>query len=216
MTTRSILLADIDQWLARDDLSTGGSEETFLRLAESRINDEVRTRAQEVTSTLTVTSRITPLPDYFIHMRSVSISSVLDRNIEYLTPERIRESPIWLNQGGSGNAEETQTFAYTVEGANLVIAPDPGTDGLTLDIVYLTRFVPLVAANDSNSLLTDHYDIYLYAILHEASIFLQEMDLAGVYNAKYQAAVDRLHKSENRARFGGSALIRTGNPRRVV
>lgn len=217
MTTRNELITDLDEWLARDDLSAGGNQDTFLRIAQSIIDRKLRIRAQEVTTTLTATARITALPTDYLALRSISLDSSLDRNIEYLTPERIRESPIWNNQGGyDGERGQTPT-AYTIEGNNIILAPEPvSTNPITLDIVYFARLPRLVADNDTNYVLTNAYDIYLWAILHAAVVFLEESELEAKYERLYGKAVADLERSETMGRFAGSALISTGNPRRVV
>jgi len=215
MTTRNELLADIDAWIARAGLSTDQDAGTFLRLAEAKITRRIRVRAQETTTTLIASSRNTALPSDFLAMRSLSLDSTMDRTLEYLPPERIREAPIWNNQGGGLTDNTAQ--AYTIEGTNIVLAPAPSALApVTLDIVYFAKFSPLVNSNDTNWLLINNYDIYLFALLFEVATYLQDVELAGGYIDRFETGVTELERSERRARVGGSALIRTGSPRRVV
>ena len=215
MTTRAELMADLDGWLTRDDLTTSADAGTMLRIAQATINRRVRTRSQETTAQLTATSRNTALPTDFQAMRSVSLDSALDRNVEYLTPERIREAPIWNNQGG-GLTDNT-ALAYTIENTNLVLAPAPdATAPVTLDIVYFAKFSDLVNDTDTNWLLTNAYDVYLWAVLQAAAVYLEDENLEAKYERLFEKAVEELRLSERRARFTGAALIATGNPRRVV
>ena len=216
MATRSELLNDIDIWLARDDLSSGGSEATFLRLAQSEIDKRVRLRAQEVTIQFTATTRAVDLPTDYLAMRSLSLNTVLDRVVEYLTPERIRESPIWFNQGGFQNGREQAPQAYTIIGNQIILAPAPPTDGIGFDMTYIAQLPRLVNDGDTNSLLTNYYDVYLWAVLKAATKFLEETDLADRYERDLNNAIGDLERSERLGRFAGSALISTGSPRRVV
>lgn len=217
MTTRAELLQDIDTWLARDDLSSGGSQDTFLRIAQSIIDREVRLKDQETTVNLSLVQRTTPLPSDYLTLISISIDSVLDRNIEYLTPERIRESPVWQNQGGSNSDREQVTFAYTLENNNLTVAPAPSaTNPLSVDLVYVSRLSRLVNGGDTNYLLTNYYDVYLWCVLAQAAIFIEDSELENKYGRLYERAIESLNINERRGRFAGSALISTGSPRRIV
>ena len=215
MTTRQELLNDVDAWMKRDNLTGGPDIGTFLRLAEAKIRRRIRTMDREVTTTLSATSRTTALPDDYLSLRSISLDSALDRTIEYLTPERIREAPIWNNQGGGLTDNTAQ--AYSIEAGNIILAPEPtATAPVTLDIVYNASYAPLVNASDTNTLLTNNYDIYLFALLAAAATNVQNAQLAAGYNSLFEASVIELERSEGRKRNSGSALFRTGSPRRVV
>jgi len=215
MTTRAELIADVDRWTARSDLSNDQDMGTFLRLAEAKINRRIRVRAQETSTDLVCNSRTTALPTDYLHFRSVSLDSSLDRTMEYLPPERIREAPIWNNQGG-GLTDNTAA-AFTIEGTNLILAPAPSVASpVTLNIVYFAKFPALVNSSDTNWLLTNAYDVYLWALLFEAFTFLQDVEMASAFSSRFEAAVSELERSEKRARVSGSALMRTGNPRRTV
>lgn len=215
MTTRQELLDDVDSYLARDDLTGGADSSTYLRIAEARIRRRVRTTDREVTTQLVATGRSVALPDDYLSLRSISLDSALDRTIDYLTPERIREAPIWNNSGGGLTDNTAQ--AYTIEGGNLVFAPAPTAENpITFDIVYNASYAPLVNASDTNTLLTNAYDIYLFAVLFEAASYVQDIELASGYSSRFEAALTELERSELRKRNSGSALFRTGSPRRVV
>lgn len=217
MTTRNELIQDIDTWLARDDLSSGGNEATFLRIAQAQIDRRVRLRSQEVTTQIAATTRITALPADFLALRSISLDSLLDRHIDYLPPERIREAPIWQNQGGFRNERDQVPTAYTIEGNNLILAPEPTAENpITLDIVYFSKLSRLVNPTDTNELLTNHYDVYLWAVLMAAGIFLEDEVLEAKYERRFEKSITELIRNERRGRFSGSAMISTGNPRRVV
>lgn len=216
MTTRIELLQDVDEWLARDDITEGASGPTLLRIAQAIINRRVRVRAQETIDTLSATTRVTALPADLISLRSLTLQSSDNRSIDFMTPERIRESAIWLNQGGSASGIDTPAQAYSIEGLNVVLAPEPSAVAVVMDIVYFARFADLVADDDTNWLLTNAYDIYLYAILMATGIYLEDDEIEDKYERRLEKALEELRLSERRARFSGSALISTGNPRSTV
>lgn len=215
MTTRAELIADLDVWLARDDLSSGGNQDTMLRIAQANINRRLRVQAQEVITQLVCTSRTTPLPVDYQALRSLSRDTTMDRSVTYLTPERIRESPVWQNQGGATGVDAT---AYTIEAQSVTLAPAPTAGApVTLDIVYIGKFDDLVNPADSNWLLLNNYDIYLWAILEAAAIYLEDDELLLKYKGLFDVAVGELIDTERRARTPpATGLIATGHPRAVV
>ena len=216
MTNRITLIEQGDEWLARDDLEGQLVQSIALIMAEAKIARRVRLRDQETTIEITATARSTALPDDFLAMRAVALNTTLGRSIDYLTPERIRESPIWLNQGFR-NEEDNVATAYTIEGNNIILAPEPSADvGTPLSITYYRRYPAMFFNGDTNSLIQNHFDVYLWAYLHAVAYYLQEIDIADRYDQMFERAVAELTRSERWGRFSGSALISTGNPRRTV
>ncbi len=225
MTTRIELLQDLDAWLARDDIESDADAGTILRMAEAEINRRLRTRAQEVVSTLVCSGRSTAVPTGFLTFRFATLESDLGRDVEFMTPERIREAPIWNNQGG-GLTDNTAT-AMTIEGdsdavgaGNLVVtlAPTPtALAPITLNIGYFRTFPALVGDTDTNWLLVNNYDIYLFACLMQVGIWDDDEMVEAKFERHLDRAIAQLDKQENRARIpSAKGLIATGNPRRVV
>lgn len=204
MTDHATLKSDVASFLLRSDLSSDIA--TFVRMGEARIARRVRVRAQETTTTLNVTSTTTALPTDYLAMRSVTADASYRRALEMMTPETIRESAVWDD---SGDAK-----AYSIEGTNIVIAP--AQTSLTVDIVYFARFAALSADDDTNWLLTNAYDVYLYAVCEAACVWLQDEMKQAKYASLFEGAVAELEKAEKAARVSGSAKIALGNQRGVV
>lgn len=210
MTTLITLKNDIDEWLARDDISTSGVAATIIRMTEAVLARRIRVRDMETTTTLSATSRNTALPADYLDMRSVTLDSTQNRVLDYLTPETIRETNVWANTSGFPSA-------YTIEGSNVVLAPEPGASGVTVDIVYLAKYPALAADTDTNFLLANHYDMVLMCALLQACIYLKDYDAAPTYEALFEKSVAEIEKSEGRSRFMvGSALVSYGTPRAIV
>lgn len=226
MTTRLELLTDLDAWLARDDVATDADAGTMLRMAEAELNRRLRTRAQEVVTTLACTTRSTALPASFLTLRFATLDASLGRDVEYLTPERLREAPIW-NNSGSGGSLDSAAQAMTIEGDST----DDGTGGLvvtlapaptmaapvTLNIGYVRMLPALTADSDTNWVLTNHYDVYLYATLMQVGIWDDDAELQAKYGRLLDGSIAQLEKQENRARIpAAKGLHATGSPRGVV
>lgn len=221
MTTLSQLQTSVDAWLVRDDVAVTGSDwPQILLIAESCISRDFRFAIQEATTTLNITGQSIDLPSDFLEPRNPFIDDNV-RRIEYMTPQAIRESSAWQN-GRAGSF-------YTIEGNNatplvggsealqLTIAgPGSVSTPVVLEINYWAKFPALVNPTDTNWVLQNHYDIYLYECLRVACEYIQEHELEDRYIAKVEMLKDQQAKHENRKRYGAMPKQAYGNPRGVV
>lgn len=175
---------------------------TFNKLCEAEIRRKVRVRQMETTDTsFSQSTQSTSLPSRFIAMRSVSLDETGNRNLDYLTPQRLRSSRVWDE---TGNPK-----AYTIEGDNLVVAP---FTACTLHLVYYAMFAALSGDSDTNWLLANAYDVYLYGNLKHAAIWALDPQAASGYDAMFKEAIASVNREHRWARISGSAPIRTGGP----
>ena len=221
MTTQSQLQTSVDNWLARDDVAATGTDWPQILLnAEAEISRDIRTVVQEQRLTITTaSSRFENLPTDYLEMRQIFIDDTNGRRfLEYQTPEVIREQSTW--QSGR------RTSFYSIEGDDsvngigdirLVLAPAPDpSNPQDIEVLYWARFPALVNPTDTNWLLQNHYDVYLYQALKQAAIYLQESELAQVYDGYYQTAREALRVNENRKRYRGNTKVAYGNPRPII
>jgi len=219
MTTLAQLKTSVDAWLARDDVAVSGSDfPQILLIAESNIARDVRCVVQEATTTLTFTGRSADLPADFLEVRNPFIDDNI-RKFEYKTPQAIRESSGWDN--GRVGAFYTLEGSPDVSGSDdrvkmVLAAAATASDPLDVEINYYRRFPALVNDTDTNWLLTNHYDIYLYATLRASAEYIQEDVLEDRYQAKYDNAIERQQKFENRKRYTAAPKQAYANPRGVV
>ena len=218
MTTLIRLKTAVDRWLIRDDVAVSGDDfPEILLLAESDIARDVHCVVQELSTTLNFTGRSADLPSNFRSLRNVFIDDTA-RKTEYMTPEAIRESGAWSSgragafytlEGGSQTAGD-ERVQMTLANAPTVSAP------LNVEVLYNARFDALSGDADTNWLLANHFDVYLYATLRAAAEYIQEDVLEDRYAAKYDRAVDKTNLSENRKRFGVQPKQSYGSPRTRV
>lgn len=219
MSTLGILKSSVDAWLIRDDVAVTGSDfPQILLLAESDIARDVRCVVQEKTVTLNFTGRSADLPADFLCERNPFIDDNV-RKIAYMTPKAIREAGPWQN-GRSG-------AFYTLEGGGgtpgtddrvqmIIAAAASVADPLAIDVNYYARFPALTSDPDTNWLLTNHFDVYLYATLRAAAEYIQEDVLEDRYMGKYERAVAKLSTHENRKRFSAIPKQPYNSPRAIV
>jgi hypothetical protein len=219
MSTLGQLKTSVDAWLTRDDVAVSGADfPQILLLSESDIARDVRAVVQEQSITLNFTGRSADLPYDYIGLRNIFIDDNV-RKSEYRTPEAIRESSAWDNgrvgsfysiEGGSQTPGDERT-AIIIAGA--ATAPP---DDLDMLVLYWARFAPLVNDPDTNWLLAQHYDVYLYSTLRAACEYIQEDILEDRYAGKYDRAVHKMSTHENRKRYGAFPKQSYGSPRAVI
>jgi len=218
MTTYSQIQTDLDKWLIRDDISSDANAlASITNIAQAAINREVRTVAQEAHTVLSLIGRSVAAPALFMEVKYMQLddaSSPSAGTLEYKAPEMLRRDNTYQNA--------SRTTFYTIEGdgSNAVqFTFAPAGNASTppqIALGYYTRFATLVDGADTNWLLANHYDVYLYAYLRAGAEFIQEDVLEERFAAKFTAMVAALHKSEQRKRQRFGSMVAYGNPRGVV
>lgn len=221
MSSLAQLKASVDAWLIRDDVAVSGTDfPQILQIAESQISRDFRLAVQEATATLNFTGRSVDLPSDFLEMRNPFIDDTR-RKFEYMTPQAIRESAVWENgRVGSFFTIEGNNASPLADGATnlqMTIA-GPASVSSPIDVVinYWARFPALVADIDTNWILQNHFDIYLYACLRISAEYIHESELEDRYTLKYNDVIEAQIRFENRKRYGAMPKQAYGNPRGVV
>jgi len=218
LSTLSQLKVSVDSWLARDDVAVSNSDfPQILLIAESEISRDVHTLMQQASVTVNFTGREADLPYDFLELRNVFVDDNI-RKTEYMTPEAIRESTAWTNgRAGSFFTLEGNLTVAGDERVKIVIATAASAAApLAMEVLYKARFAALVNDPDTNWLLVNHYDIYLYATLRAACEYIQEFEREDRYMGKYERAIEKQAKHENRKRFGANPKQAYADPRGVV
>ena len=218
MTTLLILKESVDAWLLRDDVGVSGTDfDTIMLLAEAEIAVDVRCVVQEAQTTLTFTGRSADLPADYLQERNPFIDDNV-RKIAYMSPKAIRET-VWTHgrvgsfytiEGGGGTPGTDDRVQMTIAGAASVADP------LNIIVNYYARFGGMTDDADTNWLLTNHFNVYLYATLRAAAEYIQEDMLEDRYKGKYEEAIAKLSVHENRKRFSAAPKQSYGSPRAIV
>lgn len=220
MTTISQLQTSVDSWLVRDDVAVTGTDFPQILLnAESQIARNYRFIVQEAETTINMTDKRADLPADFLELRNPFIDNNV-RKFEYKTPQAIREASSWDSgrttgfftiEGGGGTAPDDRV--------QIVVNTNPTvSDPLDVEILYWARFPALDTGtpSDTNWLLQNHYDVYLYETLYQAAVYIQETALADYYWSMCQQLRDQLKIQENRKRYNAVPKQSYANPRGVV
>jgi hypothetical protein len=194
ISTYSELKTAVASWLNRSDLTT--SIPDFVTLAEADIRRDVRVQAMESVATGTLTGETLAHPTRYTEARRLTVGEYV---YTYKLPADYTEAV----------RNDSTDYIYTSIGQSLYILNGASGDDYTL--TYSASFAALSGASDTNWLLTNNPDIYLFGSLVYGAIFMRDDAATTLFQAKYLAAVKRVNGQEHASRYSGSPLtIRPG------
>jgi hypothetical protein len=203
--TYAELQASVADYIARSDLTSVIPD--FIKLSEAKFNRDLRCMQMETRSTAAVDltddePEFVSLPSDFQTMRRVRLSSVTGKpRLEFLNGAQADE----FRYGRSNVTGQPQFF--TVLGDELELLPTPDV-AYTLEMVY-RAYIPALATNSTNWLLTLAPDAYLYGALMEAAPYLQNDERIPVWAAGLANAMNGLNRlSQDQAYGAGPLAIR--------
>lgn len=191
------LKSAIADWLDRDDLTDRIPD--FINFAEARIHygvaqgamklEPVRVPAMLTLLQTATSDRHVCLPDNFLETASVTVTTGGVATLDLLAPELF-----WRMDPGQTHGMPKR---FTIEGGQLALSPAPHVS-IGLDINYYAKFPALVEDTDTNWLLVNVPEIYLFAALVEASIYTRDRAASEEYLLRYATACITLQKNEIR------------------
>jgi hypothetical protein len=176
----------VAKWLNRRDLTT--MIPAFIKLAEDKITRRVRRRT--VRGELSVSTESTALPADCAVLRSVyprSSEVERDRPLENTTVEMFAEKRAYYG----GVAGRPKVFTV-VNGRELLVAPAPD-DTYTLGVHYFSKLARLTDDNQTNDVLAEASDVYLYGALAEAEPYLKNDERIAIWKEKFDASIAELN-----------------------
>lgn len=173
ITTYAELQTAIGDWLNRADLDQKIPD--FIRLAESTLNDVLRSADMVTQSTsVAISAGRADLPADALELVYAQVAGEDDEPLEQITPQQLT----MLRRTRTRDAANPRFFA--IIGRKIAVTPTP-TSG-SLDIDYYQRIPALTDSNTSNWLLDDAPHIYLYTSLLHATPFLMDDARYAVFN----------------------------------
>jgi hypothetical protein len=206
LTTFKGLCEAVADYLGREDLTE--RIPTFIRLAEQRMNRELRLRVMERRAETEVQAgqAAVPLPwrreagnwDVFMEMRDLVWQSAdgVSRTLTYCPPDDYAETRV------AGLPRQ-----YTIIGRDLFLLPASVAAG-KLMLTYYAEIPPLGDSQPDNAVLLTAPDLYLYATLLESVAFTRGSVPAKEWAEFYAGAKNKLDAAEQRARFTSNLRMR--------
>lgn len=198
VATYAELQTSVADFLNRDDLTS--VIPTFIRLAESRIDRDLRHYRQEVRSSITLSTQYVTIPaDYLQPIRL----QILDGSTSAVEP--ISTAQMLQLRGDRYDLTGRPTH-YTLTAGSFEMYPTPDV-AYSASLVYYGRVAALSVSNTTNWLLTEAPDAYLYGTLVHSAPYLKDDAKIAVWDSLYKAAMDNLNATSDEAKFGGSGLV---------
>jgi hypothetical protein len=206
-TNYGTLKTAISSWLNRDDSVTVAVIPDFIRLATVRINRDlsgVRERA-----TQSISSEYTSFTPPIGGLESISLDGL--GPIEITTMDRL-DYIIGANGGNAGRPLFGTFIPSTGGGGVLRVCPAPDAT-YTANIIYAPQYPAFTLDADTNDILDDHPDLYLYGALAESAPFLKDDERAALWEQKYKSGLAALKALLEKRRYPGTPIVR---PRRAL
>lgn len=191
------LQAAIADFLVRDDLTA--ALPTFVRLAEARIDRELKHWRQERRSEATLDAQYVTLPSDFLRPIRLQITDTPSNEVKTVSTAQMLQ----MRQDRADIGGRPQYYALTATSLELFPTPD-GTYNASL--VYYGRVPALSDTNTTNWLLTEAPDVYLYGSLVHTAPYLKDDARLAVWEALFAQGLANLNTSADAARWGGSGL----------
>lgn len=224
ITDYASLQAAIASWLARADLTT--QIPTFIRLAEARMNKDLRVldMQSEFIGTVTASNKSMVLPGGALELQSVRLD-VAGRPVE-VKPL----APVWMSQkddvtGSPLGYVRVGDILYIIGGNIPNVGPGHPDQDVAYSILYM-RSIPALGTITitpappgggsggttteitSNWLILKEPGMYLYASLIEASPYLHDDARTLVWAEQYKSILSAMRIADDNARYGNAPSLR--------
>jgi hypothetical protein len=196
-TTYSELQTTVASYLGRSDLTNAIPD--FIRLAETRLQRELRTRQmlKSATATMTGGDNTVGLPTDFLEMRDIYVQGNPRISVTYLSPSAFTRDARTEDSG--------KPVYYTIIGSELEFAPIP--DGnYTLEMLYFYKPTVLSSTNSSNVFLANYPDALLYGTLAQAEPYLMNDPRIATWAGLYDSCVELIKTSDDSSEYNGVPL----------
>jgi len=195
LATYDDLKASIADFLNRDDLTSVIPD--FITLAETRLNREIRHWRMENRATAEVDGQYSAIPADFLEPIRLHLETG-----DYRTLELISQSEMQSLRMKSADTSG-KPFYYALTQGELEVFPTP--DGAyDLEMNYYAKIPSLSSSNQTNWVLQNFPDAYLYGALVHTAPFLGEDARITTWATLFQNARDGIVGDNEKAKFGGS------------
>lgn len=199
ITNFGTLKTAIADTLNRDDLTS--VIPSFVRLAEAQFNRKIRSHRQITRGSLTIDGQFEALPADWLE----TIRITMDANpIRVLT--QMSMDDLTRYRTATDNSTDAPVY-FAHNGADIELFPTPSTS-FTGEITYYAKITSLSADGDTNWLLTNHPDLYLYGALVHTAPYLKDDARIAVWAGLLAQGMTEIEDESNAARFGSPLRMR--------
>ena len=194
---RQTLISEFEAYIKRS--FPIARQDAFLQLAHDRVFRDIRPQENVVETTLVPVTPLIDLPSDFIDVRELSANNG-NRRVVLSSVGRHRFS-IAASQTGF-------PVVYSIIGTQVEVGPTTLPAEFTL--WYWRKFPQMVNTTDTNIILTTYPYLYLYGMLVEGAVFIQDDTERAIAVETYLAEVRQVNGQADRSRHGEAPVIGVG------
>lgn len=194
------LVAALERWLDGSEAAVSYPHE-MIALAEAYIRRLVLHHDREGTSTLTATSANVALPSDFMQIRSANVVDDPNQPLDQVTPDVLRRHWTPSHTG--------RPLEYALQASAMILGPAPDKE-YSIEIVYQRALTPLSSVVQTNWLIENHFDLYLYASMMHGEVYPGNDQRAATLKGAVDQMIADVNAEGNRKRFGGAIRMRSG------
>jgi hypothetical protein len=198
ITSYATLKTTVADFLNRDDLTS--AIPTFIRLAESRIDRDLRHWRMEKRSVAELDTQYSAIPADFLQPIRLQLTGGSTGEVSPISTAQMLQ----LRGDREDQTGRPVHYALTAGGIELFPTPD---ETYNASLVYYARVPSLSDSNTTNWLLTEAPDVYLYGALVHSAPYLKDDARIQVWEALHAQGIDRLNTSSGEAKYGGTGLV---------
>lgn len=205
ITNRKTLVAEIQaECFGRTDQQFVAAIPRFIMQAEQRIayggrapwpSTPIRCKAMEAVETLAVMDGEGALPTGFLEFRRITWLEDIVGTPEYVSPEAFYAT--------RSKAVTGVPTVYTIEANKLLVSPKVSG---SFTVTYWKKLPALVAENDTNELLTEAPEIYLFAAVYAAQMWERDYTAAKETFGQFLSVAEAFAGMNVQARHSGNRL----------
>lgn len=197
ITTYAELQTAIADFLNRDDLTA--AIPTFIASAEATLNRDVRHWRMEQRSEAEINDQYLTLPPDWLETIRITVLDTTPYALNLASRDELQDRRF----DGSNVSGKPLYYAHIAGEIELYPTPDAT---YSIELLYNQKIEALSDSNTSNWLLADSPDVYLYAALIEAAVYLRDDQRVATFTQMYQSKVVGLNTTSKRATVSGSGL----------
>lgn len=173
--------------------------DVFLQITQDRIFRDIRPSENLVETTLVPTTTLLDLPSDYIDTRELSYKN---------GARRIVLRSVGRHVFGRSASQTGLPTVYSIVGTQVEVAPITLPADFTL--WYWQKLPQMTLDVDTNIILTTYPYLYLYGLLIEGNVFIQDLQAMELATAAYSTEVGQVNGAESRRRFGEAPVVGIG------
>lgn len=196
VTNYGELKSAVGDFLNRSDLTS--VIPTFIDFAEAEFNRIFRIRQMVTRAEAVIDSRFSAVPADFLEAKDlVIVTGTPVTPLQFITQQEMAQ----LRNSSITSAGKPEYFS--VVGEQFEFLPTPDAE-YTLEMAYYAKIDALSDDSDTNWLLTDYPDLYLYTSLMHSAPYLKDDERIAIWANLAKKAKEELVESDASASYAGS------------